>query len=113
MLDASISVIQPAGYTIEIHLHDKGYDEIDATIDALEHRGYRPSQPGEQWARTPTGEPICPRHKVVMRLRSKQQQEWWSHRVIHAQTGEELYCRGYKSPSSPGWEIEGTDAAHP
>jgi hypothetical protein len=95
MLDATINAIHPSGFTIEIHLQNKGYDELDATIDALEQLGYRPTTgAGEQWARTPTGEPICPKHQVVMRLRQKQHEEWWSHRVINRQTGEELYCKG-------------------
>lgn len=105
MPDASITAIHPSGFTIEIHLHNKGYDEVDATIYALEQLGYRPTGSGDGWQRTPAGEPICPKHQVVMRLRQKQHEEWWSHRVIHPQTGEELFCKGYKSPSSPGWEI--------
>ena len=47
MLDASITAIHPAGFTIQIHLHNKGYDEVDATIHTLEQRGYRPSRRGE------------------------------------------------------------------
>lgn len=111
MLDATITAIHPSGFTIEIHLQNKGYDELDATVHALEQLGYRPtSGAGEQWARTPTGEPICPKHHVVMRLRNKQNDEWWSHRVI-TRDGEELFCRGYRSPAGPGWEIEGTAEA--
>src|SRR5437867_3456027 len=76
MLDASITAIHPAGYTIEIHLHSKGFDELDATIDALEQLGYRPTGSGDGWLRTPEGQPICPRHKVVMHTREKQGDTW-------------------------------------
>ena len=72
----------------------------------LLQRGYRPtSGAGDGWQRTPEGHPLCPRHRVPMRLRSKQGDEWWSHQVIDAQTGEELYCRGYAGPTSPGWAL--------
>lgn len=105
MLDASITAIHPAGYTIEFHLQNKGYDEVDATIHALEQLGYRPTGSGDGWQRTPEGHPLCPRHHVPMRLRQKQGDEWWSHQVVDARTGEELYCRGYAGPSSPGWDV--------
>jgi len=105
MLDASITAIHPAGFTIEIHLHSKGYDEVDATIHALEQLGYRPTGSGDGWQRTPEGHPLCPRHHVPMRLRQKQGDEWWSHQVVDTRTGEELYCKGYAGPSSPGWAV--------
>ena len=55
---------------------------------------------------TPDGLPLCPRHGDVMRKREKQGDTWYSHRVIDPATGEELFCRGYGSKSSPGWNVE-------
>jgi hypothetical protein len=37
---------------------------------------------------------------VAMSKREHQGDTWHSHRVIHPQTAEELYCRGYPNPSS-------------
>jgi hypothetical protein len=107
----TLTALHPSGF--EVCLQVSSLEVLDATITDLMQRGYTPARSGDAWRRTPAGEPICPKHQVVMRLRSKQQQEWWSHRVIHAQTGEELYCRGYRSQSGPGWEVETTDEAHP
>lgn len=108
----TLTAVHPSGFAVCLHV--SSLDVLDATIADLLQRGYRPtSGTGEQWARTPTGEPICPKHHVVMRLRQKQSDEWWSHRVIHRETGEELFCKGYRAPGSLGWEIEDTDAANP
>ena len=105
----TVSALHPSGF--EICLQVPSLDALEPTIADLLQRGYRPtSGAGDRWQRTPAGEPICPKHQMVMRLRNKQNEEWWSHRVINRQTGEELFCKGYKSPSSPGWEI---DEAHP
>ena len=57
------------------------------------------------FARTPEGLPICPKHNAVMKKREKQGDTWFSHRVIHPSSGEELYCRGYRSKNSPGFDI--------
>jgi hypothetical protein len=105
MIDAHILTIHPSGFTIEIHLHTTGYEEVDATIHTLEQLGYRPTGSGDGWMRPPEGQPLCPRHKVVMHTREKQGDTWHSHRVVDPHTGEELYCRGYPGPSSPGWAI--------
>lgn len=56
-----------------------------------------------QW--TPEGLPICPRHNEVMPRREKQGDVWYSHKIVDAGTGEVCYCKGYKSGSSPGWDI--------
>ena len=89
----------------EIHLQVPSLDALDATIADLLQRGYRPARSGDVWARTPTGEPICPKHQVPMKLREKQGDSWWSHHLVDKTTGEEVYCRGYPSPSSPGWGL--------
>lgn len=74
-------------------------DRIAATLDAHEQRTY---------AWTPDGLPICPRHQAVMKKREKQGDTWYSHRVFHPTTGEELFCRGYAGKSSPGFDVEPT-----
>ena|SRR2546426_10517217 len=107
----TITALHPSGFQVCVQV--PSLEDLDAAIADLLQRGCRPATGGDGYARTPAGEPLCPRHQVVMKLRSKQHEEWWSHRVIHPQTGEELWCKGYKSSSSPGWEIEGTDDAHP
>jgi hypothetical protein len=30
---------------------------------------------------------------------------WFSHKLVHPETGETVYCRGYASASSPGYDI--------
>ena len=58
------------------------------------------------YPKTPTGEPICPRHGVVLRKREKQGDTWYSHRVTDARTGEMKYCRGHNdAKNGPGWHI--------
>lgn len=54
-------------------------------------------------ALTPEGLPICPRHEVVMKLREKQGDSWYSH-MMKGPRGEELWCRGHAGPDSPGWD---------
>jgi hypothetical protein len=80
-------------------------DAIDKMVDWLDAHRYAPDLPGDGWRRTPDGDPICPRHGVAMASREKQGSVWHSHKII-ANTGEELYCRGYPNPSSAfdGWD---------
>ncbi len=99
----TIAALHPACF--EVCLHVPTIEAIDAAITDLLARGYRPARAGDGWQRTPEGHPLCPKHRVPMRLRSKQGDEWWSHQVVDARTGEELYCRGYAGPSSPGWAV--------
>jgi hypothetical protein len=73
---------------------------LDEAVVWLQQHGYRPAIPGDQWQRTPTGEPLCSRHGVVMSRREKQSDTWFSHKIIHPETGEELYCRGYRNLAS-------------
>jgi len=63
------------------------------------------NQTSHQFQYTPEGNPICPRHNVPMRKREKQGDTWYSHTVTDPVTGESLYCRGYASKNSPGWNI--------
>jgi len=64
------------------------------------------NQTPHQYRYTPEGNPICPRHNVPMRKREKQGDTWYSHTVTDPVTGESLYCRGYASKNSPGWNIQ-------
>ena len=89
----------------EVVLQVASMQDLDATCADLLARGYRPTGAGDGYMRTPNGEPLCPRHGIVMRLREKQGDEWWSHSVVHPDTGEELWCRGFAGKHSPGWEI--------
>lgn len=82
-----------AGYEILIDAPD--LNSVDVLVDELQDRGYRPAVEGDGFQRTPSGEPICPRHNISMSRRSKQDDEWWSHRVIDTQTGQDKFCRGY------------------
>ena len=75
------------------------------TAAASESSAWSTGASGDGWQRTPTGEPICGRHGVVMMKRTKQNQEWFSHR-IQAANGEEKWCRGYRS----GRQDDGFDA---
>ena len=91
----------------EFALRVESLEDLDTICTDLLTRGYRPTAgAGDGYFRTPSGEPICPRHRAVMRLRQKQGDEWWSHPVVHPGTGEELWCRGYPDHKhSPGWEV--------
>jgi len=67
------------------------------------------NQTTHQYQYTPEGNPICPRHNVPMRKREKQGDTWYSHTITDPVTGESLYCRGYASKNSPGWNIVETE----
>jgi hypothetical protein len=87
-----------AGFLIK--LDDVPRNQIDEAVTWLVQHGYRPDLPGDGWARTPDGLPICPRHGVAMAKREKQSDTWFSHRVVHPETAQELFCRGYAHPTS-------------
>jgi hypothetical protein len=98
----------------EIHVAVSSLDELDAAIVDLQRRDCRPtSGSADGWQRTPEGLPLCPKHGVPMRARLKQGDEWHSHSVVDTPTDEVLYCRGYRSPSSPGYELSGDPEARP
>ena len=100
----TLTALHPSGFQVCVQV--PSLEDLDAAITELLARGYRPARAGDGWQKTPAGEPICPKHQAVMRLRNKQNEEWWSHRVINRETGEELYCRGYRSPAGPGWDVD-------
>ncbi len=99
----TVSALHPSGF--EIRLQVPSLDALEPTIADLLQRGYRPARAGDGWQRTPEGLPLCPKHRVPMRQREKQGDTWYSHAVVQPQTGEELYCRGYAGPNSPGWAV--------
>jgi hypothetical protein len=102
-LKITLVALHPADF--EVHLLVSGFEDLDTTITDLVARGYRPARSGDLYARTPEGLPLCPKHGVPMRERNKQNDTWYSHAMVHPQTGEELYCRGHAGSNSPGWEI--------
>ncbi len=99
----TLTAVHPSGF--EICLQVPSLDVLETTIADLLQRGYRPARSGNMYETTPEGTPICPKHRVPMRPRLKQGDTWFSHGVTDARTGELLYCRGYKSPGSPGFEL--------
>jgi hypothetical protein len=82
--------------------------KLDRIVQLLE------TEQSHTYQRTPEGLPICPKHGVPMKKREKQGDTWYSHAIVDPATGEvmtdangkTLYCRGYASKSSPGWDIE-------
>jgi hypothetical protein len=40
-----------------------------------------------------------------MQQRNRNGDLWFSHKMVHPETGETVYCRGYASASSPGYDI--------
>jgi hypothetical protein len=103
-LTCSITAVHANGFEVAMRLQVPSLDALEPMIAELTARGYRPARTGDTWQRTPEGLPICPKHGAVLRERLKQGDSWHSHAVI-TQSGEELYCRGYPGPSSPGWEV--------
>lgn len=65
--------------------------------------GLRLIEEAKGWVTLPDGTPLCPKHGVPMKLRSKQGDEWHSHSVT-GPDGETLYCKGYHGKDSPGYE---------
>ena len=94
----TIECRHPSGFRVTF---DVQRDDLEMCISWLLTNGYKSDPPsGDPWKRTPSGEPLCPRHGVAMSKRERQGDTWHSHRVMHPETAEELYCRGYPNPSS-------------
>jgi hypothetical protein len=89
----TIHARHPSGFLIT--LDDVPRDRIHESIAWLLQHGYRPDGSGDQWPKTPSGEPLCPKHGLAMAKREKQGDVWHSHKSIDSRTGEILYCRGY------------------
>lgn len=95
----TLIAFHPTGYELHIPV---SFEELPATMRRLAARGYTPSR---EPVLTAEGLPICPRHGVPMQQRNKQNDVWYSHKMVHPETGETVYCRGYASTSSPGYDI--------
>lgn len=95
----TLIAFHPTGYELHIPVT---FEELPATMRRLAARGYTPSR---EPVLTADGLPICPRHGVPMQQRNKQNDVWYSHKMVHPETGETVYCRGYASASSPGYDI--------
>jgi hypothetical protein len=102
----TVTAVHPTGFAVTFDLQGLSLADLDTVLRDLVALGWRPATSGDTWQRTPDGLPLCPKHRVVMRQREKQGDTWYSHAVVHPQTGEELWCRGYDAgPSSPGWGV--------
>ncbi len=95
----TIIAFHPSGFEIRFDVELGGVADM---VRRLEQRRYRPSR---ELAYTAEGLPICPRHGVPMQKRKKQSDTWFSHKVTDPTSGEVIYCRGYASPSSPGFDV--------
>ena len=95
----TIIAFHPTGFEVRF---DVDLGEIAGMVRRLEQRHYRPSR---ELSYTAEGLPFCPRHGVPMQKREKQGDLWFSHKVTDPTSGEVSYCRGYASPSSPGFDI--------
>ena len=95
----TVIAFHPTGYELHIPVT---FEELPATMRRLAARGYTPSR---EPVLTAEGLPICPRHGVPMQQRNRNGDLWFSHKMVYPETGETVYCRGYASASSPGYDI--------
>ena len=95
----TLIAFHPTGYELHIPVT---FEELPSTMRRLAARGYTPSR---EPVLTAEGLPICPRHGVPMKQRNRQGDIWFSHKMVHPETGETVYCRGYASASSPGYDL--------
>jgi hypothetical protein len=90
-----LHAVHPAGFSIAIELEPNEHEKVEMIVERIVRQGYR--SPVSSWPTGPDGAPLCFKHGgVIMSKRSKQGDEWWSHRVV-TPSGEELYCRGVLS----------------
>lgn len=92
------------GFPCTIDL-DVDVRKLDASVQYLHAQGFEPPPRPTRWETTPDGLPICPRHGVPMKVREKQGDTWHSHKVTNDR-GEELWCKGYAAPDSPGYFVD-------
>lgn len=93
------TTIQHRGRIITISTTNMTADQF---CDLLDRRGFAAPQEPQRWQTLPDGTPICPKHHTPMRLREKQGDSWYSHRVTV--DGQELWCKGYHGKDSPGYD---------
>lgn len=84
---------------------------IDQFCDLMDDRQYQAPAPLMLAAPIataddlPDGFKLCQKHRAPMRPRSKQGDVWHSHAVINGD-GEKVYCKGYRSADSPGYDVD-------
>ncbi len=103
----TIIAFHPTGYELHIPVT---FEELPTTMRRLAARGYTPSR---EPVLTAEGLPVCPRHGVPMQQRNRNGDLWFSHKMVHPETGETVYCRGYAGASSPGYDILQPTAVSP
>lgn len=98
-----IHAVHPAGFPVDIEVEPNEQEKVDALVERIVRQGYR--APGSTWPTGPDGAPLCLKHGgISMTKRSKQNDEWHSHKIVTA-SGEERYCRGYRTGrSDDGYE---------
>jgi len=79
----------------EVRIACASLDEAEALMAVLVKKGYRSANATNEWPKGPDGSPLCLKHNAVMQERSKQNDVWYSHRLL-TKSGEERYCRGYR-----------------
>lgn len=102
----TVIAYHPLGFEIRVDQEDPA--KIEATVSWLLNHDYR-ARVG--YDLTPEGLPICPRHRVPLTKREKQGDIWFSHNVGSAD--DPIWCRGYQSKTSPGWDIANGNGAAP
>lgn len=84
---------------------------LDEFCDLMDDRNYASPAPPAQLAAPiataddlPDGYKLCRKHGAPMKPRSKQGDVWNSHNV--GTTDNPCWCKGYRGPDSPGYEVE-------
>jgi hypothetical protein len=99
-MSVRVHILHPSG--VAIWLECVSLDAADVMIKHMLASGYRPvpvagGGGSAEWPKGPDGRsPLCPRHGAIMTERQKQSDTWWSHKLMHPRTGEDVYCRGYR-----------------
>lgn len=108
----TIDAISPLGFPVHLTFADLKLTDLAEHIAALAKLGYTPPTQAPAaaplatgWQSLPDGTPICPKHQIPMRKRTKQGDEWYSHQVKD-RNNNEVYCKGYKGKDSPGYDCE-------
>lgn len=106
-MKAIIHTISPNGYAVdfeggEVDNLAKFLDNLPKIEAQLAAAGYV-ANAEVTFPKLPDGTPICPKHREPMKLREKQGDTWYSHKVYDPD-GLELYCRGHAGKNSPGWQ---------
>jgi len=111
-MKAIIDTISPNGNAIRFETPEEPLEELLKHLPALERKleaaGYM-ANAERHYPKTPSGEPICPKHMEVMDAREKQGDHWFSHKVLGENgqpvmvDGKPVYCRGHAGKLSPGW----------